>query len=563
MELLRRNRRSLWIMSLLVLTLDVAAQAPRQDDAARADSPGQNAVSDPLGRGTPRGTMAGFVYAVDREDFVAAARYMQLTESELPHARSLARDLNALMDRYLSQALTTISDSSAGALDDGLAMDRERAGTLTMGDRRTDVILVRVTDPQSGPIWLISSETLAQVPALRDVIDQSWIERAMPATLVNRELAGMSLAHWVVFAATLLVPFITLALILSAAAAIAGFLLRDPVRRADLQAWHARIRWPLVTTLTLITQLMAMPSMGFPLTFRIAYARIGLILTVIAATWLIQRVIALGFERARALAWGRDRASTQSLMLLGERLLKATVILIAIFAILSLAGVNTKTALAGVGIGGIALALGAQRTVENLLGGIFLLSDRAIAVGDLCSISNRLGWVEDITLRSVRLRTLDQTIVSIPAGVLAQAGIENFATRHKILAQSVLRLRYGTSVTQLRRILEGIRQLLDENPRIERGTSRIRLVAFGPEAIELELFAYLMTADVPEFLAWREELLLEIAAAVESAGSDFAPTRFIYMEEGPDQEQPPATLVARDAVPSRDVQHASSATAAN
>ena len=129
-------------------------------------------------------------------------------------------------------------------------------------------------------------------------------------------------------------------------------------------------------------------------------------------------------------------------MLLGERLVQALVVVVAVIAVLTIAGVNTKTALAGLGIGGVALALGAQKTVENLLGGVFLLSDRALAVGDMCSISNRLGVVEDITLRSVRLRTLDRTLVSVPAGVLAQAGIENFASRDKILATTKLRLRY-------------------------------------------------------------------------------------------------------------------------
>ena len=217
-------------------------------------------------------------------------------------------------------------------------------------------------------------------------------------------------------------------------------------------------------------------------------------------------------------------------MLLGERLLKAFVVVVAVFAILTIFGVNTKTALAGLGIGGVALALGAQRTVENLLGGVFLLSDRVIAVGDLCSISNRLGWVEDITLRSVRLRTLDQTLVSVPAGVLAQAGIENFATRQKILVQTTLRLRYGTSVDQLRRILDSVRALLAQHPKIETGTSRIRLVNFGDRAVELELFAYVLTADFPEFLAVREEVLLQIAATVEASGSGFAqPTEFVYM----------------------------------
>jgi MscS family membrane protein len=246
------------------------------------------------------------------------------------------------------------------------------------------------------------------------------------------------------------------------------------------------------------------------------------------------RVMTLGFARARAMVWGRDRTSTQSLMVLGERLLKAFVVLIAIFAILSFAGVDTKTALAGLGIGGIALALGAQRTVENLLGGILLLSDRAIAVGDFCRISNRLGVIEDITLRSVRLRTLDGTLVSIPAGVLAQADVENFATRCKILVKTTLRLRHGTSVLQLRRILEGIRALLDADARIEPGSSRIRLVNIGAEGIELELFAYVLTADFLEFLAVREALLLDTAALVEGAGSGFArPTQFIYMDESP------------------------------
>jgi MscS family membrane protein len=185
--------------------------------------------------------------------------------------------------------------------------------------------------------------------------------------------------------------------------------------------------------------------------------------------------------------------------------------------------------------------------VENLLGGIFLLSDKALAVGDLCKISDHMGIVEDVTLRSVRLRTPDQSLVSVPAGALAQAGIENFATREKTLAQTTLRLRYGTSVEQLRRILDGIRDLLEENSKIERGTSHIRLVNFGGEAIELELFAYVLTAANPEFLAVREDLLLRIAAVVEAAGSGFAmPTQFLYMGEEPGADAPAHVAADRD-----------------
>jgi len=186
----------------------------------------------------------------------------------------------------------------------------------------------------------------------------------------------------------------------------------------------------------------------------------------------------------------------------------------------------------------VALALGAQKTVENLLGGIFLLSDKALAVGDYCTIGNQSGTVEDVTLRSVRIRTAQQSLVSLPAGSLAQAGIENFATRHKTLALTTLRVRYGTNVVQLRRILENIRGLLGRHARIEQPTAYVRLVNFGMDAIELELSAYLQTSDGEEFRALREELLLDIAAIVEAAGSALSPTRFMQLESSVDLTRP-------------------------
>jgi len=315
--------------------------------------------------------------------------------------------------------------------------------------------------------------------------------------------------------------------------------------------WARELKWPVVILLTLVIHSAAMLTLGFPLSFRIVWSRVVLLTAVIAATWLLRRVLTLGFRRARLLAWGKDSTNTRSLMLLLERMAKAVVVLIAVFAALTVVGVDTKTALAGLGIGGVALALGAQKTVENLLGGFFLLSDKAIAVGDQCSIGGRVGWVEDITLRSVRLRTLDQTLVSVPAGVLAQAGIENFASRRKILVQTTLRLRYGTSVDQLRRVLDGIRRLLDGNQKLEKGSSRVRLVNFGEQAVELELFAYVLTADTLEFLAVREELLLDVASVVESSGTAFAqPKEVIYLDGRPagveTADVPVRTAVARE-----------------
>lgn len=489
-------------------------------------------TSDPLGRTTPRGTITAFIRSVHRDDYVSAARYMQVGPKQRANVEVLARDLKELMDRYFGQALTSISDVPSGSLDDGLPLDRERVGPLAMRNGSSEIILVRVNDLDVGPIWLISSETLSQVPSLYDEIEQSWIERVTPAPLLQYSLFGMSMALWVGWVTSIAIPGFALLML----AKFDIFLIRrfvvGPLRRQVLESWFQRLQWPTIILLSLICHVIAVSFLGFSLTFRIIERRIALVVLVFVAAWLTQRIATLAFDRVRGAMQRRRRTNTESLVLLGERFFKALIACAAILAVLSIIGVDTKTALAGLGIGGVAVALGAQKTVENLLGGIFLLSDKTLAVGDMCSISNRQGWIEDITLRSVRLRTLEQTLLSIPAGILSQANIENFATRGKILAQTILQLRYGTSVEQLRSVLNGISKLLAENTKIEPDSARIRLVNFGQRAIELELYVYILTPDNMEFLQLREDLLLQIASLVEAAGSGFAqPTQFIYVEE--------------------------------
>ena len=535
------------VLWFLALAHTIGPQVPGV--AGQVSTPAPPQATDPLERTTPRGSLSAFIQAVDDEDYVLASRYLQVSESQRRSAEPLARDLKALMDRYFSEAITSISDSPDGALDDGLPIDRERVGPLDINDTKTDITLVRVTDPQAGKVWLISSETLALVPALNRSVARTWIERVSPSALLNRELFGISLAHWIVLVATLVIPFVLLALLAAGLMFVVRRTVPDMGRRYDLDVWYAATRWPAITVVVLVVQLTMLRFLGYPLAFRITYAHIALIAAVIAMAWLLRRILTLGFARARNMVWGKDRTSTQSLMLLGERLLKMLVVVVAILAILSIAGVNTKTALAGIGIGGVALALGAQKTVENFLGGVFLLSDRVLAVGDTCSISNRVGTVEDITLRSVRLRTVDQTLVSVPAGVLAQAGIENFASRQKIPVQTTLRLRYGTSTRQLRQILDGVRELLARSPKIEQASARIRLINFGERALELELFAYMLTADFAEFLGLREGLLLEIASIVEAAGTAFAqPTELIFTDGKPGMAVAPG-MARESAVP--------------
>ena len=169
--------------------------------------------------------------------------------------------------------------------------------------------------------------------------------------------------------------------------------------------------------------------------------------------------------------------------------------LIIAFVTAALFGIEVKTTLDGLGIGGLAVAIGAQKTLENIVGGVSLLMDKAVHVGDFCQIGNRLGTVEDIGLRSLRLRTLDQNLLVVPNGVLAQMQFENLKARPKLLINQNFSLRIETQAEQLRFVLERVQSMLNEHPSIESGTSRVRVANFAGAAFELELFAYATTGD--------------------------------------------------------------------
>jgi MscS family membrane protein len=484
--------------------------------------------TDPLGRSNPRSMIREFIRAVDRNDFVSAARYMQLTKEQQPHAELLARYIRELMNCCFDQPLATISDADTGALDDGLPLDQERIGPLKIGNHRADIILVHVNRPEST-IWLISSMTLQQVPTLHEFISESRIERLMPRALQDYSFLGLSLAQWIVWLLSLLLPIPCLLLLARASIFGARKAIKDKDRQAFVVELFKGIKWPVVLTLSILTNLLSLRRLGFPLQFRIIISRTGAIVLVVLATVAIRRFVALLFDRARLRLLRLDRTHSASMLILGERLLKALLTIAALFAALTLAGVDTKTALTGLGIGGIAVAFGAQKTIENLLGGIMLISDKAIAVGDFCSISGRMGTIEDVTLRSVRMRTLEQTLLLIPAGILSQENIENFRSRTKMLMDLTIRLQYSATHAQISTIRNEIYKLVTEDVRVEASSARVNVTDFAQWAIQLQIWGYVLTADVQKFNAIREELLLKIAQIIEAAGCRFAlPSQTIY-----------------------------------
>lgn len=510
------------VACLLALLVAWAVPAAGQPSAAVAALPAASQPADSLERGTPRGAIAAFVRAANREDFVAAARYLQVTGRRRGREEALAEDLALMLNRHFLQPMSSISAAPQGSVEDGLALDREEIGPLRIAGEEHMVGLVRVQDPVAGPIWLVAAETLLLLPDWRVASDDALRGSWLPAPLADIKLGGVPLARVLGWLGSLLVPLLLVPLLQAGAVSATRRVLARSPRLANVQAWHDQIRWPAAWLVALAVHAAALPWYGTTVGFRTAYGRFLAAALVVVVTWLLLRSLMLWLQHVRLKLQSRGRTGAGSLALLGERLAKLLVLTTAVLALLALAGVDIKAALAGLGIVGIAVALGAQKTVENILGGMMLLGDEAIAIGDLCRISDRLGVVEDITLRSVRIRTTEQTVLSIPAGVLAQATIENFSSRGKILAQSTLWLAPETPADVLRQVREAVEARLAAHPLVEPGSWRIRVIGFAPRGVELELFAYLRTADVPTFLGAREELLLQVAQAVQDAGATFA-----------------------------------------
>jgi MscS family membrane protein len=291
----------------------------------------------------------------------------------------------------------------------------------------------------------------------------------------------------------------------------------------------ASIVWPL--RLEVLALLIYWTSRyAASLLVRRFWAYVAATLGAIAVTWLLMR---LGDVITELLSWrlGRVNRSVDIMLVrLINRLGKAVLAIVCALLLLRLSGFDLTAVLTGLGLGGVAIAFAAQKTLENLFGGIMVISDKPIQVGDFCRAGEFQGVVEDIGLRSTRLRTLDRTVVSIPNGQLATMSLENFTLRDRIRFRHVIGLRYETAADQLRYVLAEIRRLLYEHSKVDSQDARVRFVAFGHSSLDVEILAYVMATDFAVFLAIQEDLLLRIMDIIEASGTSVAfPSQTTYV----------------------------------
>jgi MscS family membrane protein len=495
--------------------------APPIKDAIRPNQQ-ETALDDPLGRSTPQGTVLGFMKSVDREDYERAVEYLD-TKQPPKRARQLAEELQVILNWGLSGHIPKLSNKAEGDLEDGLKPNRERIGVVKTSTGSYDIVLERAQRGTDPPVWLFSSDTLKQLPEIHRDFDYDQVERYVPSFLQDKKLFHYPLWRWIAIVLLILLAwFLTWIIIV-----VHRFIYRrftKKQRKQDIK----RLKGP-ISVLALSLSFYIASLLSYSLLSRLFFNRVSDTLTIIGLTWLSLFLIDPLTDRMMR---RRDLTRSSGKIALGRLLnktIKALVIIAGATIIFYMAGLNLTAVLTGLGVGGIAVAFAAQKTLENLFGGVMIISDQPIRVGDFCRAGDFQGTVEDIGLRSTRLRTLNRTVVSVPNGQLATMSLENFTLRDKILFHHRLQLRYETSADQLRFVIAVIRRMLYEHPKVETATARVRFTSFRDSALELEIFAYILENAYEIFLAIQEDLLLRFMDVVEKSGTTFAfPSQTTY-----------------------------------
>jgi MscS family membrane protein len=483
------------------------------------------ANKDPLDRDSPQSSVVAFLEAAHAKNYGKAWRYLDLRkmpeDQRLKNGAELARQLEAILDSDTQFDVGDLSRNPEGDTSDNLAPNRDRIDTFQVQGRTLELDLERVTLHPGHSVWLVSSDSVARIPLIAQTTDSSAIERHLPLPLVNWQLIDTPLWRW-----------IGLALLAAALAALSKLLSRILLWLTQRGLKRVAPNWdfsllgtfvgPLRLLLSVSLFRAGMDWFGPSALLRLYLGRVLVALFFWGIFWLCDVIIDVIVRHLRAHLETRHRAFSYSVLPLSGRIAKILVFVLIVAAVLSAWGYNTTTLLAGLGIGGVALALASQKTIENLFGSVAVISDRPVSVGDFCKFGGSMGTVEDIGLRSTRIRTLDRTLLTVPNGSFSTMTLENFDRRDKTLFHVTLNLRRNTTPDQMRALLEALTKLLKDNPKFEAGAMPVRFVGIGAYSLDIEIFIYVRTLDGDEFMQIQQNLFLSIMDAVESTGTALA-----------------------------------------
>ena len=485
--------------------------------------------ADDYDRGTPLRSVDGFLAAVDEGDYETAAEYLDLRnlrgEATEMTGASLARRLFVVTARATWVDVADLVDDPAGRGNDGLPAYRDSVGTVLDDGKEVQLLMQKVPRGDGVSIWKISNATVVLIPKLYETYGYSALVEQLAQNVPDVVILGYELFKWIVVIATGVFSYALVFVIALAIRRILG----DPDSLSNRRIYRFMLR-PVGIWVVVMSMNYTAGSLGRTVTAE-ALQQLSPVPNLVTV-WMLFTGTNLIRDIYAARLKNQGRAGAAVLLHPLSNAIKLLIGFGAALTYLDKLGINITTVLAGLGVGGIAVALALQKPMEDVFGAITLYSQQPIRVGDFCRIGSITGTIEEIGLRTTRVRTLANTLIAIPNSQLANEPIDNISARSKILYRPTLRLRYDTTPAQITQILEGVRQLFSSHEKVLHENHRVRFNEIADDALLVEAYAYLDTTDWAVYLELVEGLNLKILEIVTLAGTTLSlPARTLHIEQ--------------------------------
>ncbi len=508
----------------VLLALDSAARAAQGPDAG-AEPEGEEEVAED----SPRASMSRFVDACRSGQYAEAAGYLDLPRARRADGAELAGRLQAVLDRHAWIDLDRISPLSTGDAGDGLPRGTDEIARIAGPSGAPEPVRLVRRRVDGGGRWLFSRATVNRIDDWYARLEHRWLLEHLPDPLLRTGPRGLAYWQWIALPGLLL-------LALAAGILLSRFTRRVLARLVTRTAtqWDdeliASVGRPLTFGWALLALYLSVPSLGLyqPADeFVHGAVRAGFLVIFF---WILVRGIDVARQVIALSPWMSEHATARSLVPLGTRVGKVLLLAIAVVALLSELGYPVASLVAGLGIGGLAVALAAQKSLENLFGAFSLGADQPFREGDFVRVEDFVATVEQIGLRSTRFRTLDRTLITIPNGRLSDMRLESFSVRDRMRLSCIIRLVHGTGAARMREVLSGLDRVLREHPKIWPNPVMVRFIELAESSLNIEVMAWFQTPNWDEFLLIRQDVLLQLIEVVEKAGCTFAfPARRVHL----------------------------------
>ena len=484
---------------------------------------------DEYGRGVPRSSYKGYNAAASEKDYARAAEYLDLRNLPMDvrkiEGAMLAEMFRDILNRALWVDTDILSDHPDGYTDDGLPSYRDLLGQVEAGKKTYNLLLQKVPRGDGVDIWKISNKTVAVIPELHELLGYGPFGDALDAIFPDIEIFGTKLWQWAGLIIILVGAYIAALIITGLVAPI----VRRNISPEKNEKLIPFIKGPL-RFLVWILLAWSMESLISP-TVTLKMLMKGGTLLLIAVAWTLIWLFDFYIAYLQQKFENEDRLGALVLLKPARTIVRILIVLIAFLAWLDNIGFQVTTLLAGLGVGGIAIALAAQAILADFIAAIILLMAQPVRVGDFCKFGNTLGTVEDIGLRATRIRTLDNTVVSVPNAEFSKQHIENYALREKVWFHPKIKLPYETGKDTIRKIAAGIEEMLKNHPEVHDEPIQVYFTEIGDYSHNIDVFSYVATGDYGKYKKIAHELNTAIMEIVEKAGARLAlPSRKMYVE---------------------------------